>query len=218
MEATKAQTEIKERPILFSTPMVKAILEGRKTQTRRIVKGNFHPDTAYFETYHHVGELFAAPHDKFRRIMGASVKCPYGKVGDRLWVRETFLDGEDYPCSPHYEDESVSRWLYRADVPQEQWKAVTWKPSIFMPRAASRINLEITNIRVERLNEISNSDAINEGIRPNEGDCNEHETVWKECLCCEEPVTIFKRLWNKINGTGSFENNPYVWVIDFRKL
>jgi len=166
--AAKAKTE---HPILFSGPMVRAILEGRKTQTRRVVKIPLHgeEDASWVKSIHQDGggnwiawstdAPATAEFTKKAYPNGEGFKCPYGQVGDRLWVRETFVLNRDAdkkgqpPC------------FYRAD-----WNAVGYensspsKPSIFMPRNFSRITLEITNVRVGRLQEISQADAIAEGL------------------------------------------------------
>lgn len=195
---------MKDRPILFSGQMVRAILEGRKTQTRRIVKPQprvLNNGMWYVPFKNEINWIF-------NYILGDKVmayaKFPYGKVGDRLWVRETF----------HEYSHGI---LYRADMPMrwdaentEHGEAVTlkaedykWKPSIFMPRWASRITLEITGVRVERLNDISEEDAIAEGIT--------HRTM--NC-----PKVEFRHLWESINGEGSWDENPWVWVIEFKRV
>lgn len=157
------------KPILFSAPMVRAILNGNKAQTRRIVK---------------------------EPINGTNfLKCPYGKVGHKLWVRETwqYVDfaGED------------NGYVYRATDPDwetmEEWK---WKPSIFMPREACRIELIITGVRVERLQDISVEDSLAEGI--------EHHSM-------NDPRVEYRWLWEKINGNDSWLSNPMVWVIEFSR-
>lgn len=168
---------MKERPILFSTSMVQAILEGRKTMTRRVVKYKPHKDHIYCDGN------------------GIAQKCPYGSVGDRLWVRETWA----------YRQWNHDRVYYKADnnladINREDEK---WRPSIFMPRKLSRITLEITNIRVERLQEITESDAISEGIIHNS---------------MNDPKIEFQWLWQSINGIESWEANPFIWVIEFKRV
>ena len=166
---------MKERPILFSTEMVRAILDDRKTMTRRVVKPQ-------------------PPEDW-------GVKCPYGKIGDVLWVRETFCKYKgDY--------------LYKADFDpltrKEFERDNKWKPSIFMPRSASRISLRITNIRVERLNDITEEDAKLEGvIYPANPVIENYGNGYR---------TNFRLLWESINGKASWGQNPWVWVIEFERL
>ena len=139
---------MKERPILFSTEMVKAILQGRKTQTRRIVKPQPIGKVTYFK-----GEIWTDEPDV---ITSRTIKCPYGQPNDRLWVRETWAR-ESFPNGTTARSVET---LYLANGD----KAVRWKPSIHMPKAAARIWLEVVSVRVERLNDISEKDAIAEGI------------------------------------------------------
>lgn len=186
---------MKERPILFSAPMVRAILEGRKTMTRRVIK----PQPEIRE----ISGLTVYPVDVYKPTYSLSQilnKCPYGQPGDNLWVRETFnADWCDHV-------------IYRADggsaVAAGYAEEPKWKPSIFMPRCASRINLEITNVRVERLNDISEEDARAEGAELSCGEMRQDYPNYKR---------TFKRLWESINGTGAWEANPFVWVIEFKK-
>lgn len=184
-----------DRPILFSAPMVRAILAGTKTQTRRVITKfpwKFDGDNFMREFAHH--------------------DCPMGHPGDRLWVRETWAetinvnDMSPWPDRPHrFFEESGSAVIYRADG---EWEWLdddgsideghsSWKPSIFMPRWASRITLEITKVRVQRLQEISEEDAKAEG-------CSHVES--------------FSNLWDSLNAKRghSWESNPWVWVIEFR--
>lgn len=181
------KTDVAEKPMLFSTPMVKAILERGKTQTRRIVKLT---DSGRVKA---VGSHMNWHLDDPNCLKA----CPYGQIGDRLWVKETFLNNALSGYPPVY--------FYRADS-SDKPSDRAWKPSIFMPRKASRITLEITGVRVEQLQEISHRDALAEGVQYD---------VSKED---GDPVTRFRMLWESINGAGSWSLNPYVWVIEFRKL
>jgi hypothetical protein len=187
---------VKERPILFSGPMVRAILDGRKTQTRRVVKGLPYAPLAF-------AEFTAADPSGFWGFGHANnpihcIHCPYGETGDRLWVRETHC-------------KYGGGFIYRADygnlTPISDGVGGPWKPSIHMPRVASRITLEIVSVRVERLQDISEADAMAEGVE-----------------CCSgwighagEPRRIFCDLWKSINGPESWAANPWVWVIEFRR-
>lgn len=191
---------MKERPILFSTPMVRAILNGSKTQTRRIVK----PQP--FEVRH--GLPFT-----MEGLPTRSISCPYGQAGDRLWVRETFgLYGDKEQHVLHY------RATHHRDG-----AGMGWKPSIHMPRWASRITLEITGVRVERLHEINESDAVAEGVERYTGDqnywrdyfANPNGSDRRSCLTAKES---FCSLWSEINGAGSWDANPWVWCIEFRRV
>ena len=137
-----------ERPILFSGPMVRAILEGRKTMTRRVIK--LQP-TGAADVQYRVAAAVTMP------VSGRQQVCPYGRVGDHLWVRETWAPHAWPPTGPSYQ--------YAAD---DQYPAPErWRPSIHMPRAASRITLEVLNVRVERLHDISEEDAKAEGVTLN---------------------------------------------------
>lgn len=206
---------MKERPILFSGPMVRAILEGRKTQTRRIVKGapecpsGWYPD-AYNKT---VNWTFWGPRNSpdHGRCSLPLFRCPYGQPGDRLWVRETGWE----PPEPTMRDlrEGADTWppyAWDADgiseAEAEQIRGWGWKrrPSIHMPRWASRITLEIESVRVERLQEITPEDCRAEGMPHDNNDIGVRYG--------------FGQLWNSINGKGSWAANPWVWVITFRKV
>lgn len=185
---------MKERPILMSAPMVRAILEGRKSQTRRV--SGLDVINAYPDRYEFIGTTSGpgSPHYAFRdKISGAQtlVKCGKGQPGDRLWVRETFQDARRA---------AAGRVLYRAsgDI------SCGWKPSIFMPRDASRITLEITGVRVERLHGITVSDAIAEGY---DGSVNDP---------VDPAITWYTGLWDSINGAGAWDKNPWVWVVEFK--
>lgn len=207
---------MKEHPILFSTPMVRAILDGNKTQTRRIVKPqppeNDLPSCPEFYhpiKYDRYGDMI--PGEKQFGIYGGGwdVKCPYGKPGDRLWVRETFCIGkvvagedDDWYISQCKDENDI---IYKEAAIREGigLSEVTWKPSIFMPRSASRITLEITGVRVERLQDISDDDALAEGIEPGR----------------VSHVLEFMELWDSINADRGYgwSTNPWVWVIEFKK-
>lgn len=204
----------KARPILFSGPMVQAILDGRKTQTRRIVKpqptGEFFGPKAYRPSVsNRSGDLQPGPEQFgiFDTCGEWSIRCPYGCPGDRLWVRETWMEFDaDHRISD-------ARYAYRASTTkdgeamrQEYIKCgrkYQWRPSIFMPRDACRIHLEIRNVAVERLHEIDEEDAIAEG---------------SSAAGQLTAVNRFTNLWVKINGEGSFDANPWVWVIEFRRV
>lgn len=184
---------MKERPILFSSPMVRALLDGSKTQTRRIVKCFQHFAPAEVEYIDCVKDCDGLPS---RVDMIEDDLCPYGQIGDQLWVRETFFHIPDF----HGED---CTW-YRADAPN--LFAGSWKPSIFMRRAYSRIKLEITGVRVERLNDCSEADAVAEGIQP----------IFQE-IGVVSAKDQYIGLWESINGDGSWAKNPWVWVIEFKR-
>jgi len=205
---------VKERPILFSSPMVRAILEGRKTQTRRKVKLPIKdPLTGC--------EIAGCEINSLLR-QGEEI-CKHGVPRDRLWVKETFTLAEWY--GDHYEpagkpDRRQSlKVLYRAteDESLDDIKEMTWKPSIFMPRWASRITLEIEVVRVERLIEITSADAIAEGVSNRNGQYGV-EFGDGVSLGWMQPEGAYRELWESINGPGSWDANPWVWVIQFRRV
>lgn len=184
----------REKPILFSGEMVRAILEGRKTQTRRVVKPQPGANNRIRITGGNVMNI---------RDQKISENCPYGQPGDRLWVRETWR--------PHTPDATA----YRADgdgvMDGFRWR---WRPSIHMPRWASRILLEVVAVRVERLQDISEHDAIEEGLFSTgfaAGVCHPH--AQENCRRCG-----YKALWNRIIGPGAWDANPWVWVVEFKVI
>jgi len=197
------------RPILFSAHMVRAILSGAKTQTRRVAKKPVrHPDLGCLCT---PGALVME--NEPRHVIERA--CPYGQPRDRLWVRETFakIDGQ------------TQSWIetdYRATYTHGDRLGDTlgikkrWTPAIHMPRAASRITLEVTGVRVERLQAISDADAVAEGIvQLSDGGfglpdgSHYHHT---------DPRQSYFSLWEAINGPGSVEADPWLWVIEFKKV
>lgn len=215
---------MKERPILFSGPMVRAILEGRKTQTRRVVK--FKPqdfvdqqydDAKKFKAF--ITDEYGAPHEK---------PCPYGKLGDRLWVRETWKRSglSWHHTRPDIDEVYVS---YRAGgiphsferphqetLPGDSKSSDGWVPSIHMPRWASRINLEITGVRVERLQDISEEAAKAEGITES---TSVAVSADPEKDLVDLYAATFASLWDQINGTKyTWSSNPWVWVVEFKKI
>lgn len=225
---------MKERPILFSGPMVRAILNGSKSQTRRVVK----PQPVRFaESGWSLPGLCCTSEKGF--LHSAPIfKCPYGQPGDRLWVRETFADltkelGRRWerfnPETKRYEIGQKPFFWYRADGEQPDPGNGTplnqpWKPSIHMPRWASRITLEITGVRVERLQDISPADCEAEGVHRLPLQENE-PSPWYTADVSAGPVlhsrsTIgaYHKLWECINGPGSWDANPWVWVVEFRVM
>lgn len=229
-----------EKPILFSGPMVKAILDGRKVMTRRIVK----PPSPRLEVYaYREGESYPY-YIRRKNCLWYSYKtieqlvkkhCPYGTVGDRLWVRETYLpDPPQDGTWPYYdytdgvlhnldaipiEYRNPSHVIYKASWPKPD--ELRWRPSIFMPRWASRITLEITGVRVERLQDINAKDAVAEGIELARWALPESQ--WPLVDYGKEYdgrvlVGKFKELWQSINGAESWNQNPWVWVMSFKRV
>lgn len=194
---------MKERPILFSAPMVRALLAGTKTQTRRVVKITHRTPG--------LAACLAPPAGMRTRTSLAAELCPYGHPGDRLWVRETFarIDGQ---TRPWIETDYQATYTHGDRLGDTLGIKKRWTPSIHMPRHASRITLEITSVRVERLQEISEADAQAEGWtrRP---EVSTDPQVHKEAA-----RDWFMDLWESINGPGSWDANPWVWVIEFRRL
>ena len=198
---------MKERPILFSAPMVCAILEGRKTQTRRVVKCDG-IDLAGPCGNRLTGDTFLSGRDWAGNH--ALLRCPYGKPGDRLWVRETWrIDGLSTKCALEIGRRHTDGLSFRADMYGDRsCDDCPWIPSIHMPRWASRITLEITTIRVERLQDISAEDCIAEGISTQ---LREHDAT------CDLQ-SKYKALWQSIYGPGSWDANPWVWVLEFKRV
>ncbi len=215
---------MKERPILFSAPMVRAILDGRKTQTRRVIKNvpsweHFGRDIMDWDLSGIHQEHEQADSDRWCLDVQCDVddhsremiRCPYGAPGDRLWVRETW--GVLFPDFVH--DEHEPTW-YRAT--DEEPGPGRWRPSIHMPRARSRIDLEVTGVRVERLHQISDDDALREGI-DTEGEVYEGGESLQSAGSPHSPERYtFATLWRSINGDASWESNPWVWVVEFKRV
>lgn len=212
-------SEIKERPVLFSAPMVRAILEGRKTVTRRIVK----PVRGYEDCDTCRPDKAAASHSvwwhgRFENV-GVMQDCPYGKPGDRLWVRETFNR-----TNPGGE---AGVYYYRADgkfpkcIGGGKFTGVeSWKPSIHMPRVASRILLEVVAVRVEQLQDISEEQSVAEGCQALDG-CKWHtfeEAAAGVPMHDHTALDAFEVLWERINGEESWASNPWVWVVEFKQV
>lgn len=192
---------MKEHPILFSGPMVQAILEGRKTQTRRVVRERSFPPRFHVRCQH-IGVRAAL--DEF-----GALPCPYGQPGDRLWVRETFSLPDDWDCT---EDRSLLD--YQADL--KGTAAHRWRPSIHMPRWASRLLLEVTEVRVQRVQEISGEDAKAEGVNPIPYIMPGEEATLAGRLYQER----FRVFWDSINADRGYGwgVNPWVWAISFRRI
>lgn len=211
-------TAIKERPILFSAPMVRAILDGRKTVTRRPVKGlkTDNPVTTAADD---------SPMTCCWDCGGLVIRCPFGEPGNRLWVRETwYCDHFEVQKGPYLQpadmhDLDQSRedgeLVYAADelAPYEQ-EQPTWKPSIHMPRWACRILLEITDVRVERLQDITYEQAAAEGVH--RGPLREWCASDEGGACHKYPIPAFRELWQSTGG--DWDANPWVWVVEFKRV
>ena len=228
----------KEKPILFSGPMIRAILEGRKTVTRRAVKGHYlprlsgsdYPGNEWTATAHHHPRhsfnVFGATEAECAAELAMYGDCPYGRRGHRLWVRLTFSSSAD--CRPPID----APFIYAADLNSDgvqKW-AARWKPSIHMPRAASRILLEITGVRVERLQDISEADALKEGIRNYNFEMEDSPDTYVgythlqkddgKSTLYKTPAIAFERLWDTLNAKKGYpwSSNPWVWAIEFKVI
>ena len=190
--------------------MVRAILEGKKTQTRRVVKNQpkIDPQTGDWLWYSFHDCESVRPIEEY--CEAAARTCPYGQPGDRLWVRETFGWNPDFPAgiSP----------CYRADKGHE-YDGIKWRPSIHMPREASRITLEVTGIWAERLQDISEADAVAEGIEysPKIGYFRDYGCKPNDPNAyCLDPRRSYFSFWDSIYGAGAAAKNPYVWTRKFK--
>lgn len=211
---------MKERGILFSAPMVRALLAGTKTQTRREVK----PQPTHFVGGPGVIDSHGKPVPRSPAIddgvSSREILCPYGVPGDRLWVRETWAHHVQAQSAERDED---GPFVYAADGPSAlQHRLQTkWTPGIHMFRWASRITLEITDVRVERLKGISEADAAAEGIEKLP-DGEPGPPCWRDYLhsgaWTDNPAQSYFSLWESINGAGSWATNPFVWVLSFGRV
>ncbi|HBT1581033.1 hypothetical protein H5904_25655 [Klebsiella pneumoniae] len=231
---------MKERGMIFNGEMVRAILDGRKTQTRRPIKWK---QTRFTEIGEREDDSKWPWSEDAEHACDFWHPCPFGAVGDRIWVRETWsdvnLDGApavayraddevydlmenesllDEDGAFNYQDTRVSKYQFAA------WHSDlisgiegNWRPSIHMPRWASRILLEITNVRVERLNSMHDVDAMREGIQ-NLTTCSHSDFGIPGVVNAQHPVRAFQLLWESIYGTDSWHANPWVWVIEFKRV
>lgn len=209
-----------ERPIIFTSDSVRAILEGRKTQTRRVMKPQ--PDgftqgipwvKDSVEIINEEFEREIKTHTKDGKLFVKKIKCSYGQPGDTLWVREKWLK---------YDDNTA---IYFDDVDETEWR---WLSPMFMPRWASRITLEVVSISAERVQDISQADAKAEGADPwflaGDGKKDIQNGVQFSIEHCPEEKrdyrTGYRHLWDSINAKRGYpwESNPWVWVVEFKKL
>ena len=152
----------------------------------------------------------------------AAAHCPYGQPGDRLWVRGSFCP--IYPQDPNYnggqplEYDYAATYVHGFRLGDSLGMKKTWKPSIHMPRAASRITLEITGVRVERLQDISEADAMAEGIAYDPGEGGVFHVPGTAGCCDDSAIGSYRKLWESINGPGSWDANPWVWVVSFKRV
>jgi hypothetical protein len=200
-----------ERPILFSAPMVRALLNGSKTQTRRVLRDQ---DPIDLGAIMHGTHLSRRP--VFDKVANAvighrlvPVLCPHGQPGDRLWAREAYRLCSNFDSRPPSAGGAANRVWYEADAPHQPGFG-KGRPSIHMPRWASRITLEITGVRVERLQAISEADARAEGCLGGHGSIPGYAYN-------ATPGEQFIQLWKSINGAESWDANPFVWVVEFER-
>lgn len=198
---------MREHPILFSGPMIRALLAGTKTQTRRVMK----PQpllTPEIDSVAGTAEFYTGDE------LAGWQRCPYGRVGDLLWVKETHAPGVDqwgaWSRRMAGDRSGPDPVLHFAADGGERPFIEKWRPSIHMPRWASRILLRVTDQRVERLTACSASDAEAEGAIDWSMECASRVGAG--------PITAYRALWESINGTGSWEANPWVWVIEFERV
>lgn len=240
---------MKERPILFSGAMVRALLDGSKTQTRRVVKAKPSDECPQEMWPHALKDIIEWREQKGRwfGLMGwrslAYADCPYGKPGDRLWVREAWRVGKPHDETPPrdilpplldrgkgvtvlYE---AGGWRsvgpagreepnYPANTPMPEW-AGKLRPSMFMPRAFSRLTLELTDVRVERLQDISEADAQAEGVERDMEPCDHIRQSCEDIGCLGQThKASFCNLWCDLNGIPSWMKNPWVWIVEFKRI
>lgn len=217
---------MKERPILFSGPMVRAILSGQKTVTRRVMKAQ--PQKAPVDV------VDGVPSWDFPTNYAGEVQmntqrgkpCPYGKPGDRLWVRETHKiatgkAGDSQACVRYEADGDYQAKVLPLPEAVGPRTFDRTRPSIHMPRWASRILLEVTDVRVERLQAITWEEALDEGIGDHRFECDRpvEPDGYPACSCGSVGyVDAFAELWNSINGRGAWDANPWVWVVEFKRV
>ncbi|AXX22108.1 hypothetical protein [Serratia marcescens] len=222
---------MKERPVIFNSEMVRAILDGRKTQTRRVIANVGHDNCLPLQ------KRTKTKDGIYTHVMDAHIYglCPFGMIGNRIWVRETWSDVnlEGAPAVAYRADDEVYDLMENESLLDEDgafnyqdtrvskyqfatWHSDlisgtegNWRPSIHMPRWASRITLEITAVRVERLNDISEEDAKAEGVAPSQHIITPTEALYR---------VGFLKLWQSIYGEESWRANPWVWVIEFRRV
>lgn len=233
---------MKERSLIFSGPMVRALLDGRKTQTRRIVKPQPPAWATWVNARQHLNHesqwvpshLFAwseeqtpgEPLKKLRRWPNKngdeySIPCPYGAPGDRLWVKEkwAYFGGDEYL----YQQERSAVGYAASLTHLESPPGGKWRSTLFMPRWASRITLEVTRVRVERLQDISEEDARAEGVQPffEEFSCfsRDQRLTSGELAADAEHRASFAVLWDEINADrATWKSNPWVWAVDFKRV
>lgn len=212
---TAAAIAVREHPILFSGPMIRAILDGTKTQTRRVVMlrradDELTPDHGVKRVLRHITEWW--------RARSGHYTCPFGQVGERLWVRETFWLhnlGESTERKRIEYQAGGDKILWQSEIVPAQWRGLChWRPSIHMPRWASRLTLELTaTVRVERVQDISHEDAVAEG-------CADSDVGQELIPYHSYAIANYRALWNELNAARGYgwDANPLVWVLSFARV
>lgn len=232
---------MKARPIIFSAAMVQALLAGRKTQTRRVIKNPINKihwggepkklfadwALSYLKTFNEeTGTVYFEVQSEVDDTTTCSTKCPFGGVGDLLWVREVWRVEKALDCDKPSEIEPHMPVDYAADGTEQNrhWNwmhpafAGKWRTPLFMPRWASRLTLEITGVRVERVQDISEADAIAEGCRGYRMDTG---LEWADMERWVEPEEEYAQLWDSLHGKDpahAWAANPWVWVLEFKRV
>jgi hypothetical protein len=226
---------MKERGILFSAPMVRALLDGTKTQTRRALR--VQPLDVLPMEGEKAGREWVGLMELEPKPAGTVFCCKFGQPGDRLWVRETWAFERNAIGSEREQD---GPFVYRATDSEQHRRCDRWRPGIHMPRWASRILLEIVSVRVERLQDISEADAEAEGCERLDTERYERDPALcpkcdglrlhralgpgggviedVDCTVCDTYLKRYRHLWESINGFGSWAANPWVWVVEFRRI
>lgn len=223
LDAARKGGGMKEHPILFSAPMVRALLAGTKTQTRRVAKPQ--PDYICQDGT----PARSTDTAKVRRGQMMTFSCPYGQPGDRLWVREAWSAHKD---EDHLPPRDCSRDIRFYEVEHGRQRGLNprigkLRPSMFMPRWHSRITLEVTGVRVERLQDISEADAIAEGcitagsiqvLSERRNHLSSPDVAGIDGKVYQDAAHAYSALWESINGPGSWDANPWVWVVEFKRV
>lgn len=209
------------KPLLVSTPLIPKIKEDIKTVTRRTVglqEINKNPDRWFFNMVYNTSKTHLSADFLLDKCSSKLIKCPYGTIGTILWVRESFQE-IGYTSDTDTEFFYKSDFLYNDDTPIDP--GFKWQPSIHMPKKACRLFLQITNIGIERLQDITEKQAVAEGVNK-WFLALEKEDLYQDYLDVSNhhnnALDSFKSLWQSINGLDSWANNPYVWVVEFKKI
>lgn len=208
------------RPILFSGAMVRGILEGRKGQTRRVIKPQPPAkarDAGVIWSLRDEANgqwcwLDSADFDE-ASFLGDWFRCPYGVEGDHLWVRETWKEATEFMS----EATGPKDVRFAASVSEAEWATTKWRSSIHMPRWASRITLKVTRVRIKRLHEITEEQSVAEGVEHDEHGWKLYNKHLGKAICAATARQSYISLWDQINGKGAWNENPWVWAVAFER-